>query len=163
MAEQHRRICLWQLKDNKVVGVKALNVKRPIFIIRAASMTRLRQNGALVSVLQTQAVMGLCCCAGFLLLQPSISGGALAGFASVFVPSSVMAWQQSKTTQAPRLLAQGVVKMLTTAAIMAISFGAWAVNPLSFFVTFVVTQLSYLVALRSSGKTPQAEQQPNKS
>lgn len=121
-------------------------------------MNRLRQNSAIASVLQMQAVIGLCCCAGFLLLKPSISGGALAGFVSVFVPSSVMAWQQSKTTQAPRLLAQGVVKMLTTAAIMAISFGAWAVSPLSFFVTFVVTQLSYLIALRPSGETLNAEQ-----
>lgn len=115
--------------------------------MRAASTLLLRKNSAIVAVLQTQVVLGLCCCVGFLLLDVSFGKGALAGWASVFVPSSVMAWQQSRTTQAPRMLAQSVVKMVMTAAVMAASFGVWAVNPVSFFITFVITQVSYLVAL----------------
>jgi F0F1-type ATP synthase assembly protein I len=130
-----------------VDAVKSLNVKRPIFIMRAASTSLLRKNSAIAAVLQTQVVLGLCCCVGFLLLDVSFGKGALAGFASVFVPSSVMAWQQSRTTQAPRMLGQSVVKMVMTAAFMAASFGVWAVNPVSFFITFVITQVSYLVAL----------------
>ena len=114
--------------------------------MRAASTSLLRKNSAIAAVLQTQVVLGLCCCVGFLLLDLSFGKGALAGFASVFVPSSVMAWQQSRTTQAPRMLAQSVVKMVMTAAFMAASFGVWAVNPVSFFITFVITQVSYLVA-----------------
>ena len=126
---------------------KSLNVKRPIFIIRAASTSRLRQNSAIVAVLQAQVVLGLCCVGGFLLFDASFGKGALAGFASVFIPSIIMAWQHSRTTQASRLLGQSVVKMVTTAALMAISFGVWVVNPVSFFSTFVVTQMSYLIAL----------------
>ena len=110
-------------------------------------MPRLRQNSAVVAVLQTQVVLGSCCCVGFLLFDIVLGKGALAGFVSAFIPSAILAWQQSRTTQAPRLLAQSVVKMATTALLMAVSFGVWTVNPVSFFVAFVVTQMSYLVAL----------------
>ena len=95
-------------------------------------MSRLRQNSAIVAVLQAQVVLGLCCVGGFLLFDASFGKGALAGFASVFIPSIIMAWQHSRTTQASRLLGQSVVKMVTTAALMAISFGVWVVNPVSF-------------------------------
>ncbi|MGB0997542.1 MAG: ATP synthase subunit I [Pseudomonadales bacterium] len=121
-------------------------------------MSRLRQNSAIVAVLQAQVVLGLCCVGGFLLFDASFGKGALAGFASVFIPSIIMAWQHARTTQAARLLGQSVVKMVTTAALMAISFGVWAVNPVSFFSTFVVTQMSYLIALREP--TTVRKQQP---
>ena len=120
-------------------------------------MPRLRQGGAIAAVLQAQVVLGLCCVGGFLLFDASFGKGAVAGFASVFIPSSIMAWQHSRTTQASRLLGQGVVKMVTTATLMAISFGVWAVNPVSFFGTFMVTQLGYLAAMR--GPTTAGTQQ----
>ncbi|HCY05650.1 MAG TPA: hypothetical protein DHU16_09350 [Gammaproteobacteria bacterium] len=128
-------------------GAKALKVNRPVFIIRAAVMRRLHQNREVANVLLAQIVLGLVCCLSFWWAGGAFFEGSVAGFVSAFIPNALLAWRQQRISHAPRLLMQSATKWVATLILMALSFGVVGVNPASFFVTFVVAQLSFVVAL----------------
>ena len=128
-------------------GVKALKVKRPVFIIRAALIRWLHQNSAVTTVLLVQIVLGFVCCLGFLWADAAVLSGSVAGFASAFLPNGLLAWQQKGPTHATRLVMQSVTKWMVTIMLMALSFGLGGADPISFFVTFVIVQLSFFVVL----------------
>ena len=128
-------------------GVKALKVKRPVFIIRAALIRWLHQNSAVTTVLLVQIALGLICCLGFWWVDAALVSGALAGFASALLPNGLLAWQQKGAVHAARLVMHSVTKWVVTMMLMALSFGVVGADPISFFVTFVIAQLSFVVAL----------------
>ncbi|HBK11655.1 MAG TPA: hypothetical protein DDZ32_02345 [Gammaproteobacteria bacterium] len=128
-------------------GVKALKVKRPVFIIRAALIRWLHQNSAVTTVLLVQIALGLICCLGFWWVDAALLSGALAGFASALLPNCLLAWQQKSAVHAARLVMHSVTKWVVTMMLMALSFGVVGADPISFFVTFVIAQLSFVVAL----------------
>lgn len=127
-------------------GVKALKVKRPVFIIRAALIRWLHQNSAVTTVLLVQIALGLICCLGFWWVDATLLSGALAGFASALLPNCLLAWQQKSAVHAARLVMHSVTKWVVTMMLMALSFGVVGADPISFFVTFVIAQLSFVVA-----------------
>ena len=124
-----------------------MKVKRPVFIIRAALIRWLHQNSAVTTVLLVQIVLGLICCLGFWWAEGALFSGAVAGFASAFVPNGLLAWQQKRAVHAARLVMHSVTKWVVTMMLMALSFGVVGADPISFFVTFVIAQLSFVVAL----------------
>lgn len=63
--------------------------------------------------------------------------------AASIAPCAYYAWMSSRTFNASRLLAQGVIKTILTAVLMAVAIVVFAIEPLGFFVTFAVMQLSY--------------------
>lgn len=101
----------------------------------------------MADVLLAQIVLGLVCCFGFLWADAVFLSGAVAGFASAFVPNGLLAWQQKRATHATHLVMQSVTKWVVTIMLMALSFGLGGADPISFFVTFVIVQLSFFVAL----------------
>ena len=124
-----------------------MKVKRPVFIIRAALIRWLHQNGAVATVLLVQTALGLICCLGFWWVDAALVSGALAGFASALLPNGLLAWQQKGAVHAARLVMHSVTKWVVTMMLMALSFGVVGADPISFFVTFVIAQLSFVVAL----------------
>lgn len=137
-----------------------MKVKRPVFIIRAALMQRLHQNSVVANVLLAQIVLGLICCLGFWWADSAYVGGAAAGVICTFLPNSLLAWQQKRAAHASRFVMQSVTKWAVTMMLMALSFGVMGVAPISFFVTFLIAQLSFVVA--SMGPPSAAKQQPMK-
>jgi F0F1-type ATP synthase assembly protein I len=114
-------------------------------------MRRLHQNGELANVLLTQFVLGLVCCLSCWWAGGAFFEGSVAGFVSVFMPNALLAWRQQRVSHAPRLLMQSATKWVATLILMALSFGVLGVNPVSFFVTFGLAQLSFVVALMHPG------------
>ena len=68
---------------------------------------------------------------------------ALFALFSCVVPSAYYAWVQSRTFNATRLLAHGVMKMLLTGTLMALFVVVVGIAPVGFFVTFAIVQLAY--------------------
>lgn len=99
-----------------------------------------------------QTIIGtLCALAFFALFSGEAQGEALAQSRSALialgccvVPSAYYAWSQQRTMVATRLLLQGVLRMLLTITLMAVSIVVFNVEPVGFFVTFALTQLGYL-------------------
>ena len=110
-------------------------------------MQRLHQNSVVANVLLAQIVLGLICCLGFWWADAAYFSGAAAGVMCTFLPNGLLAWQQKRAVHAARLVMQSVTKWVVTMMLMALSFGAVGADPISFFVTFVIAQLSFVVAL----------------
>ena len=60
------------------------------------------------------------------------------------LPSGYYAWVQTRTFNATKLLLHGVLRMLLTVTLMAVCIVVFTIEPVGFFATFAVMQLSYL-------------------
>ena len=103
-------------------GVKALKVKRPVFIIRAALIRWLHQNSAVTTVLLVQIALGLICCLGFWWVDATLLSGALAGLPvhSYLIASGMAAKERGSCSTFGN--AQ-LTKWVATMMLMALSFG----------------------------------------
>ena len=100
-----------------------------------------------VLVIQLQLLIGAVASLGFLGLDVAQSYAALIGALTIILPSAYLAWSNSRTTNPVRILAQGVVKTVTTCLLMVVSLVFLQVQPLGFFSSLVIVQVSYLLAL----------------
>lgn len=106
-----------------------------------------------------QCLIGIGCIAAFLLMDlvwPSTTevgvlgeiragqgfSAALAMISSL-LPNAYYAWVQQRTFNATRLLLHGVLRMLLTATLMALSIVVFGIKPAGFFVSFAIMQLAY--------------------
>lgn len=62
----------------------------------------------------------------------------------VLLPTTYFAWLQRRTLNATRILLHGVIKMILTVVLMAVCIVKVGIDPLGFFVTFALMQLSYV-------------------
>ncbi|MEM9621698.1 MAG: hypothetical protein AAF993_08625 [Pseudomonadota bacterium] len=95
-------------------------------------------------IVVAQATLGGLCVVLLLFLDMAQSRAGLFALGCTVLPGAYYAWSQQRTFHATRLLFQGVMRMLLTATLMAVSIVAFSVEPVGFFVTFVVMQLGYL-------------------
>ena len=66
--------------------------------------------------------------------------------ASSVLPSAYYAWVLGSSLNATRLLLHGVLKTVLTVVLVAVSIVVFGIEPLGFFVTLALMQLSYLVS-----------------
>lgn len=106
-------------------------------------------------VLALQAAIGVAGSGAFFF--HSTTAGMSAGLAllSVLSPAMYFAWVQARTFNAARLVFQGVMKMLLTVTLMAVSLIVLHAEPLGFFVTFASMQLGYVAGLVGNGTAGQ--------
>ena len=100
-----------------------------------------------VLVIQLHLLIGAVASLGFLGLDVAQSYAALIGALTIILPSAYLAWSNSRTTNPVRILAQGVVKTVTTCLLMVVALVFLQVQPLGFFSSLVIVQVSYLLAL----------------
>lgn len=105
--------------------------------------------GSTGRVLAVQAGLGIVCSMAFYIRSPRAGTSAMLALACVLIPAGYYAWVQARTLNGPRLLFQGVMKMVLTMLGMAVSVVVFGVEALGFFVTFAVMQLGYLAGLRA--------------
>ena len=79
------------------------------------------------------------------------SYSTLAGFLCVVVPSAYYAWVSQRTMIGPRIVAQGVLKIMGTGVLMALFLGLGSVQALWFLLGVVTAQISYLWVLAKGG------------
>ncbi|RPG26246.1 MAG: hypothetical protein CBC17_002535 [Gammaproteobacteria bacterium TMED57] len=94
--------------------------------------------------------------AGMVALAAVFSGShasysTLAGFLCVVVPSAYYAWVSQRTMIGPRIVAQGVLKIMGTGVLMALFLGLGSVQALWFLLGVVTAQISYLWVLAKGG------------
>ena len=109
-------------------------------------------------VLRLQVVIGVAICLGLLVYDARQSYAALIGALTITLPSTYMAWSNSRTNNPVRILAQGVVKTVTTCLLMVGSLAYLKVEPLGYFTSLVLVQTSYLLALAPLLKADQVEE-----
>lgn len=80
----------------------------------------------------------------FFLIAPVQGRSALLALASTVIPSLYYAWVQHRTLNAARLLLHGVLRIVLTGTLLAVSIVVAGIEPLGFFVTFALVQLGYL-------------------
>ena len=97
-----------------------------------------------------QALIGLVCSATFFALDDASGRSALLALVCSVVPSGYYAWVVGRTLHATRLLLHGVLRSLFTLTLMAVCITQASIEPLGFFVTFGVTQFSFLFSKRDS-------------
>jgi F0F1-type ATP synthase assembly protein I len=95
-------------------------------------------------IVVVQALLGLAVSAAFFVFDESSGQSALLAVVTSWVPTAYYAWVQSRTLNATRLLMHGVLKTILTITLMAVFMVKVVVEPIGFFVTFTVMQLSYL-------------------
>ena len=103
-------------------------------------------------IVVVQALLGAVCSAVFFTLSTHSGTSAVLAVLSSWLPSAYYAWVQRRTFNATRLLLHGVLKTLLTLVIMAVCIVKAGIEPLAFFVTFAVMQLSYLTRAHDSGQ-----------
>lgn len=91
-----------------------------------------------------QALLGVVCMALFFALSIFAAKSAALALLTSWIPSAYYAWVQAQMFNAQRLLLHGVLKTLLTLTLMAVCIAVIGIEPVGFFVTFAVMQLSYL-------------------
>jgi F0F1-type ATP synthase assembly protein I len=91
----------------------------------------------LVAVLITASVMSL---AGVGQMAAALTAGGVC-----VLPAAVFAHQASRGRSAARLVGQGVAKMASTVALMAMAFAILEPQALGFFCAFAAAQAMYVV------------------
>ncbi len=104
-------------------------------------------------IVLVQAAIGLLCALTFLWVDTASSRSALLALASTVVPSAYYAWVLGSSLNATRLLLHGVLKTVLTIILVAVSIVVFGIEPLGFFVTLALMQLSYLASGQMQ-KTP---------
>ena len=123
-----------------------MNGSAAISILRAAKRLIFAQERHIV-VLLLQVVIGIISSLGFLGIEVRQSYAALVGALTIILPSAYLVWSNSRTSNPVRILAQGVVKTVTTCLLMVVGVGFLEVEPLGYFFSLVIVQFSYLLAL----------------
>ncbi len=100
-------------------------------------------------IIVVQAALGFVLSALFFGLDFSSGKSALLAVVSSWLPSAYYAWVQARTFNATRLLMHAVLKTLLTITLMALCMVKLGIEPIGFFVTFAVMQLSYLFGGKS--------------
>ena len=127
-----------------------LNGIEPVSILRAAERFRMNSLFATVqwSVVTKQLVLGVFTAVliGFMFgLGPAKS--VAAGAFCIALPSAYFAWVSQRTLVGSRILAQGVVKMLSSGALMALFLGFEKVEVAWFLLGMVAGQSAYVWVL----------------
>ena len=127
-----------------------LNGIEPISILRAAERFRMNSLFATAqwSVVTKQLVLGVftAVAIGFGFgLGPAKS--VAAGVLCIALPSAYFAWVSQRTLIGSRILAQGVVKMLSSGALMALFLGFEKVEVAWFLLGMVASQSAYVWVL----------------
>lgn len=127
-----------------------LNGIEPISILRAAERFRMNSLFATAqwSVVTKQLVLGVFTAVliGFMFgLGPAKS--VAAGAFCIALPSAYFAWVSQRTLVGSRILAQGVVKMLSSGALMALFLGFEKVEVAWFLLGMVASQSAYVWVL----------------
>jgi F0F1-type ATP synthase assembly protein I len=123
-----------------------LNGSAAISILCAAKRLIFAQERHIL-VLQLQVIIGVISSLGFLGIEVQQSCAALVGALTIILPSAYLVWSNSRTSNPVRILAQGVVKTVTTCLLMVVAVGFLQVEPLGYFFSLVIVQFSYLLAL----------------
>ena len=127
-----------------------LNGMEPISILRAAERFRMNKLFATAqwSVVTMQFMLGISATAatgvGFG-LDPAKS--VAAGVFCIALPSAYFAWVSQRTLVGSRILAQGVMKTLSSGVLMALFIGFEKVEVAWFLLGIVTGQSAYLGAL----------------
>lgn len=127
-----------------------LNGIEPVSILRAAERFRMNSLFATAqwSVVTKQLVLGVFTAVliGFMFgLGPAKS--VAAGVLCIALPSAYFAWVSQRTLVGSRILAQGVVKMLSSGALMALFLGFEKVEVAWFLLGMVAGQSAYVWVL----------------
>ena len=127
-----------------------LNGIEPVSILRAAERFRMTSLSATAqwSVVTKQLVLGVFTAVliGFMFgLGPAKS--VAAGAFCIALPSAYFAWVSQRTLVGSRILAQGVVKMLSSGALMALFLGFEKVEVAWFLLGMVAGQGAYVWVL----------------
>ena len=127
-----------------------LNGIEPVSILRAAERFRMNSLFATAqwSVVTKQLVLGVFTAVliGFMFgLGPAKS--VAAGAFCIALPSAYFAWVSQRTLVGSRILAQGVVKMLSSGALMALFLGFEKVEVAWFLLGMVAGQGAYVWVL----------------
>lgn len=127
-----------------------LNGIEPVSILRAAERFRMNSLFATAqwSVVTKQLVLGVFTAVliGFMVgLGPAKS--VAAGAFCIALPSAYFAWVSQRTLVGSRILAQGVVKMLSSGALMALFLGFEKVEVAWFLLGMVAGQSAYVWVL----------------
>ena len=102
-------------------------------------------------IVVAQALLGALSAAAFLIISPAQAHSALIATGCVFFPTAYYAWVTSRTLDASRLLAHGVMRMILAGVLMAVAIISVGIKPAGFFATFCIVQLAYLAP---GSKTP---------
>jgi F0F1-type ATP synthase assembly protein I len=70
---------------------------------------------------------------------------ALLAGAAIVIPGGYFAWRARVEHSPGRLLAHGMMKFVSTVALMALSFAVLQAAPLGFFSAFVLMQAMYVI------------------
>ena len=90
-----------------------------------------------------QAVIGILCVVAFSAYQLDQGRSALLAGLSSLVPTAYYAWVLSRTLNPARLLLHGVLRSLLTMTALALCIVLTVIEPLGFFTTFALMQLSF--------------------
>jgi hypothetical protein len=127
-----------------------LNGIEPISILRAAERFRMNNLFATAqwSVVTKQFILGVSTAVviGFA-YGATPAKSVAAGVLCIALPSAYFAWVSQRTSVGSRILAQGVVKMLSSCAVMALFLGFEKVGVAWFLLGLVVGQSAYVWVL----------------
>ncbi|XOV83819.1 MAG: ATP synthase subunit I [bacterium] len=94
-------------------------------------------------IVAIQAMIGLVCVGGFSVYELDQGRSALLAGLSSLLPTAYYAWVLGRTLNAARLLFHGVLRSVLTMMALALCIVLTAIEPLGFFTTLAVMQLSY--------------------
>jgi len=94
-------------------------------------------------IVALQAVIGLVCVGAFSAYDLDQGRSALLAGLSSLLPTAYYAWVLGRTLNAARLLFHGVLRSVLTMTALALCIVLTVIEPLGFFATFAVMQLSY--------------------
>ncbi len=95
-------------------------------------------------IVAIQAMIGVVCVGAFSAYHLDQGRSALLAGMSSLVPTAYYAWVLGRTLNAARLLLHGVLRSVLTMTALALCIVLTAIEPLGFFSTFALMQLSFL-------------------
>ena len=98
-------------------------------------------------VVVMQIVMSLSLAVMLLAIGPHQALSALAGASTLVFPTAWQAWRSERLRSGVAIVAQGLLRFITTCALMTCYFVTVDVAPLGFFVGLIVAQAGFWVAL----------------
>jgi F0F1-type ATP synthase assembly protein I len=96
-------------------------------------------------IVALQLATSLMVAAGLALVDPAQAIAALLAGAVTVLPAGYYAWRARHERSPGRLLGQGVMKLVLTLVLMALTFAVFEPAPLGFFAAFVLMQAMYVV------------------
>ncbi|MFU8813870.1 MAG: ATP synthase subunit I [Pseudomonadales bacterium] len=99
-----------------------------------------------LAIVMLQLTTALVVAGGLFLLDAREAESALLAGATIVIPGGYFAWRARVERSPGRLLAHGMMKFVSTVALMALSFAVFDAAPLGFFSAFVLMQAMYVIA-----------------